>query len=74
MIWKALTWPFVALAALAAIWLGGRKAGQTAVKTKALEARLKAVKEAEDVQNEVEALDRDTLRGRATVWVRKPKR
>jgi hypothetical protein len=74
MIWRALTWPFVALAALAAIWFGGRKAGQTAVKTKALEARLKAVKEAEDVRNEVEAFDRDTLRGRATIWVRKSKR
>lgn len=74
MIWRALAWPFVAVAALLASWFGGRKAGQTVVKAKALEARLEAVKEAEDVRNEVEAFDRDTLRGRATIWVRKSKR
>lgn len=74
MIWRALAWPFVAVAALLAGWFGGRKEGQTVVKAKALEARLKAVKEAEDVRNEVEAFDRDTLRGRATIWVRKSKR
>lgn len=52
----------------------GRKSAQADGKAKVLEARLKAVKEAEDVRNEVEAFDRDTLRGRATIWVRKSKR
>lgn len=52
----------------------GRRSAKADMRAKALEARLKAVKEAEDVRNEVEAFDRDTLRNRATVWVRKPKR
>jgi hypothetical protein len=74
MIWRALAWPFVAALALLASWFGGRNAAYSDTKAKALEARLKVVKEAEDVRSEVEALDRDTLLGRATVWVRNSKR
>lgn len=74
MIWRALAWPFVAGLALLAIWFGGRNAANADAKARSLDARLKAVKEAEDVRNEVEAFDRDTLRGRATIWVRKSKR
>lgn len=48
--------------------------GEDRARSQITEKRLKAIKEAQDVRNEVEAFDRDTLRGRATVWVRKPKR
>jgi hypothetical protein len=50
--------------------------GEDRVRMKMADKKIKAIKEAQDVRNEVEAFDRDTLRGRATVWVRgnKPKR
>lgn len=48
--------------------------GEEKVRRQLADKRLKAIKEAEDVRSEVEALDRDTLRDRATVWVRKSKR
>jgi len=63
----------VALATLAAIWFGGRKSGISAVKAKQNEARLEAAQRAQEVENEVEALDRDTLKRRARRWVRGPK-
>lgn len=59
---------------LAASWFGGRKAAQADAIVRELEARLDAVKEAEEVRDEVEALDHDTLRKRAAVWVRPAKR
>jgi len=50
--------------------------GEERVRNQITDKRLKAVKEAQEVRNEVDAFDRDTLRGRATIWVRgnKPKR
>jgi hypothetical protein len=50
--------------------------GEDRVRTKMADKKIKAIKEAQDVRNEVEAFDRATLRGRATIWVRgnKPKR
>jgi hypothetical protein len=50
--------------------------GEDRVRTKMADKKIKAIKEAQDVRNEVEAFDRHTLRGRATIWVRgnKPKR
>ena len=45
----------------------GRKSGGNAKKT------LEAVRKAEEVKDEVEALPSDTLRARARTWVRKPK-
>jgi len=60
------------VAGLAAIWFGGRKAGISDVKAKQNEEQLKAVKDANEVRNEVEALDRDALKRRATKWVRGP--
>ena len=45
----------------------GRKSGGNAKKT------LDAVRDAEEVKDEVEALASDTLRDRARLWVRKPK-
>lgn len=44
--------------------------GEERVRVQIADKRLKAMKEAQDVRNEVEGFDRDTLRGRATVWVR----
>ena len=57
-----------------AVWFGGKASAKSDARAKQAEARLKAAKEAEDVRNEVEALDRDALKRRASVWVRKPKR
>lgn len=50
--------------------------GEARLRGKLADQRLRSVKEAQEVRNEVEAFDRDTLRGRATIWVRgnKPKR
>jgi hypothetical protein len=78
MIWRALVGAIskliLSVAMLAVSWFGGRKSAQADAKIKALEARFDAAKDAEDVRNEVEALDRNTLRSRAVVWVRSPKR
>jgi len=63
----------VGIAGFAAIWFGGRKAGISSIKAKQNEARLEAVEDANEVRNEVEALDRDTLKRRARRWVRGPK-
>jgi hypothetical protein len=62
-----------ALTGVAALWFGGRRAGASAEKAKQTEARIEAVKQAQEVENEVEALDRDALKSRARVWVRGPK-
>lgn len=65
---------FVAVAGFAAIWFGGRRAGISDTKAKQHGARLEAVKRARETENEVEALDRDSLKSRARQWVRGPKR
>ena len=59
---------------LAATWFGGKMTGAANVKAKQAEARLRAVKEAEGISNEVEALDVDTLKQRSTRWLRNSKR
>ena len=64
----------IGAAGFAAIWFGGRKSAQNSIKLKQAETRLEAVKEAEDVRNEVEALDRESLKRRSARWVRGPKR
>ena len=69
-VWAVL----VGVAGFAAIWFGGRRSGISDVKERQAEARLKAAQEAENVRNEVEALDRDELKSRARRWVRDPKR
>jgi hypothetical protein len=50
--------------------------GEERVRIKMADKKTRAVKEAQEVRNEVDAFDRNTLRGRANVWVRgdKPKR
>ena len=45
----------------------GRRSGGNA------KEKLEAVRKAEDVKDEVEALPSDALRARARTWVRKPK-
>jgi Sec-independent protein translocase protein TatA len=45
----------------------GRRSGSDAKKT------IEAVRNAEEVKDEVEALASDTLRDRARTWVRRPK-
>lgn len=45
----------------------GRRSGSDAKKT------LSAVRKAEEIENEVQALPSDALRARARTWVRKPK-
>ena len=45
----------------------GRRSGGSA------KEKLEAVRKAEEVKNEVEALPSDALRARARTWVRKPK-
>jgi len=71
-IWAAAIGFFVV--ALAASWFGGRNAGAADIKAKTAEAKLKAARDAQEVENEVEALDRDTLKRRAAGWVRSHKR
>jgi membrane protein implicated in regulation of membrane protease activity len=62
-----------AVAALLSIWFGRRMSGKANAKAKRANERLKAMKEAEVIENEVQALDRDTLRARSSVWVRNRK-
>lgn len=72
-----MDWVIAALVGIGgflAIWLGGRRSGKAAAEAKINKARLEAVKEASEVRNEVEALDRDSLKSRARGWVRGPKR
>jgi hypothetical protein len=64
----------VAVAGFAAIWFGGRKSGISDIKAKQQEARLESAKKAREIENEVEALDRDSLKRRSARWVRGPKR
>lgn len=64
----------VAITGFFAIWFGGRRSAKADIRAKQAEARLKAAKEAEDVRNEVEALDTESLKSRARHWVRGPKR
>jgi hypothetical protein len=59
---------------LAATWFGGKMTGAANVKAKQAERRLRAVKEAGEIENEVEALDADTLKRRSAKWVRNSKR
>lgn len=44
--------------------------GEEKLRAKIDAKRLEAVREAQEVRNEVEALDPDTLKSRARIWVR----
>lgn len=70
LVWKFLMGRLAAVLAflgLKAYWINeGRKRQEQARTTQTL----RAVREAMEVENEVEALDRDTLKRRAAKWVR----
>jgi hypothetical protein len=74
MIWQALfsalLKPIIHALSLAASWFGGRKSAQADINA----VRLKSIRDAKEVENEVEALDRESLKSRARKWVRGPKR
>lgn len=81
--WLALTRVKLYLMVGAAFFLGlmGIRAkllaeGEVRLKAKLDAERVLAAGRAKEIRDEVEAFDRDTLRGRATVWVRsnKPRR
>lgn len=59
------------LTTLLVTWFGGRITGAANTKAKQVEGRIKTMKHAEDIANEVEALDVDTLKRRSVKWVRK---
>lgn len=73
-------WKLYALIAIAFVagLLGVRSmwitTGEMKVREKIAQQKAKAAKEATEIRNEVEALDRDTLRDRSTRWVRNSKR
>lgn len=48
--------------------------GEARLRAKIDAKRIEAMREAQEVRNEVEALDRDALKSRARQWVRGPKR
>lgn len=62
---------FVAAVALA--FLRGRATRESEIKAAENEERLDASRRAREIENEVEALDPDTLRERSRVWLRKRK-
>ena len=60
-----------ALLVVAIIWLAMRH-GWERREVKTVKDTLAAIRKAEEIENEVEALDRDTLKSRARKWVRAP--
>jgi hypothetical protein len=62
-----------AVAALLSIWFGGRMSGKADARAAIAENRAKAVRAANELENEVEALSTDDLRRRTSVWVRNRK-
>ena len=55
----------------AVIWLAMRT-GRRWMAEKTIEDTLAAIRKAEEIENEIEALDHDTLKSRARKWVRAP--
>ena len=70
MIWRALTWPFIALFALLASWFGVRNAANSNTKAVRAEKNLATALHAKEIENEVEAISVDALKRRSRVWVR----
>jgi hypothetical protein len=64
---------FLSVVPLVAMWFGGRKAAQADIKAEQAQRNLKTVVRAEEIENEVEALDIDTLKRRSVKWVRSSK-
>jgi uncharacterized protein YdgA (DUF945 family) len=57
--------------ALLASWFGGKKSAVSSIQAKQAKADLKTAIRAEEIENEVEALDSDALKSRSRKWVRK---
>lgn len=71
-LWGVLAVAFaLGLLGIRAKWVSD---GEQKLRDKMEAQRLKNLERARDIENEVEALDRDTLRNRARQWVRNPKR
>jgi len=51
-------------------WLSLKRAADANEKAKAATGRIGAMKQAEEIENEVEALDVDALKRRSAKWVR----
>ncbi len=51
-------------------WLSLKRASDANEKVKVATGRIEAMKQAEEIENEVEALDVDTLKRRSAKWVR----
>ena len=60
-----------ALLIVAVIWLASRSGRQRAAERTAQDT-LATIRKAEEIENEVQALDRDTLKSRARQWMRTP--
>jgi hypothetical protein len=60
-----------ALLIVAVVWLAARN-GRKRAEAEAAEDTLATIRKAEEIENEVEALDRDTLKSRARQWLRTP--
>lgn len=60
--------------ALLGIYWSGRRDGAAAVKADANEARLDAVRQAKEIEDEVRSLDDDNLDVRAAHWLRQDRR
>lgn len=56
--------------AIVAAWFRGRASKAQELKAKQTQARLDAMRAAREVEDEVDSLDDDELRKRATRWVR----
>lgn len=52
-------------------WLSLKRASAANEKVKVATGRIEAMKQAEEIENEVEALDVDALKRRSAKWVRK---
>ena len=62
-----------ALLVVAIIWLA-RRHGWERREVKTVKDTLAAIRKAEEIENEVQALDRDTLKSRAKLWLRTPRK
>lgn len=71
-LWLAVGAAFVlGLLGIRAKWVAD---GEARLRAKVEAQRHRAARQAQEIENEVEALDRDSLKRRASVWVRRPDR
>lgn len=72
---RAKLYALIALAFVAGVFgikMHWMNAGEERLRNKLEAQRRKALEEAKEIRDEVEALDRDTLMRRASRWVRNP--